>query len=100
MKTIKFSHDYPKLHGQTEAKLLNVSIVLNSQLQISPDLVKYDTLKSDGKYYKLDKCDYYMLLFLGNKNIPFTTFRKLVLQNDFYCKAVGETFRIEVENDK
>lgn len=45
MKTISFSHHYPKLHGQVQAKLLAV-IPLPGR-EISEPLLEYDTTFND-----------------------------------------------------
>ena len=45
MKTISFSHHYPKLHGQVQAKLL--AVILLPVREISEPLLEYDTTFAD-----------------------------------------------------
>ena len=45
MKTIKFSHDYPKLWGQKKAMLIDVNALPEDYWMDMPDnLVEYDTI--------------------------------------------------------
>lgn len=96
MKTIKFSHNYPKLHGQTSATLLAV-IPIRIDRNTPRDLIEYDT-KFDGGYFPLPTGDYIQLIFLGNLRIPFCTIRKAYPQSkvDYYTAAIGETFEVVV----
>lgn len=112
MSVIKFSHDYPKLHGQTSAELLAVR-----QIRIdrnSPkELIEYDTtyyvtreLSEVGlgvgtmkEHFPLPTGDYIQLIFLGNLGIPFCTIRKAYPPQkvDYYRGKVGDVFAIEVK---
>lgn len=99
MKIIKFADNMPKLQGQKTAKLVFWSALTGNQLAKHPELWKYDTLKSDGTNYKLNKnCYYFLLFFVGDKGIMFSTIRKLVDENKHYMSEVNETFKIEVLN--
>ena len=98
--TIKFSSDYPKLHGQTSAELLAVK-----QIRIDKDtpkeLIEYDTKKADGTYYELKTGDYIQLVFIGNFGIPFCTIRakRNRLGDDkekYYKDHINEVFAIEI----
>lgn len=97
MSVIKFSHDYPKLHGQTSAELLAVRPIRIDK-NTPRELLEYDT-KYDGGYYKLATGDYIQLIFLGNLRIPFCTIRKAWPQSkvDYYRGKVGDVFTIEVK---
>lgn len=97
MQTIKFSSDYPKLHGQTSAELLavrNIRIDRNTP----PELITYDTVKRDGTRYPLKSGNYLQLIFIGNYHIPFCTIRSAFpdRKEEFYRKHVGDIFEIEV----
>lgn len=46
-KAIKFSGDYPKLHGQTSAELIAVRDIRIDR-DTPAELLTYDTTKSDG----------------------------------------------------
>lgn len=95
-KTIKFSHHYPKLHGQTSATLLAV-LPLRIDKDTPKELLEYET-KFDGGYLPLKTGEYIQLVFIGNLRIPFCTIRsafrmeKVVL---YYAASIGETFNIE-----
>lgn len=98
MKVLKFADNMPKLHGQTTAKLVYWSALAGCQLAQHPELWQYDTLKSDGTTYKLNPNGrYFLLFFVGNKGIMFSTIRKLNDDNKHYMSEVNQEFRIEVE---
>ena len=73
MNTIKFSHEYPKLHGQTSAELLAVRPI-KIDAHTPKELLDYDTTYEGGRY-PLKSGDYIQLIFLGNLRIPFCTIR-------------------------
>ena len=98
MKTIKFNDDYEKLHGQTSAVLFGIKVI--SKNEMSKELIDYDTLKKDGSRYDLKNGDYFQLFFIGNLNIPFSTFRKINYENSSYWGCFGEKFNIEIVSDK
>ena len=101
MKVLKFADNMPKLHGQTTAKLVYWSALAGCQLAQHPELWQYDTLKSDGTTYKLNPNGrYFLLFFVGNKGIMFSTIRKLNDDNKHYMSEVNQEFRIEVEGWK
>lgn len=92
---IQFNNEYPKLWGQRKAKLLEV---LTIDLEnISEDLKEYDLKKSDGSYYNLVGDIFIQLIFIGNKNIPFCTFRSFTSDKyvELYNK-IGEDYDLEV----
>ena len=94
MSVIKFSHDYPKLHGQTSAELLAVRPIRIDK-NTPKELLEYDT-KYDGGHYKLATGDYIQLVFLGNLRIPFCTIRRNYppQKGDYYRGKVREQFEI------
>lgn len=100
MMEIKFSSDYPKLHGQTSAELLAVKPIHigNGTLK---ELIEYDTKKADGTYYELETGDYIQLIFIGNLGIPFCTIRsKRNRWGDdkelYYNGHIQEVFKVEI----
>ena len=95
MNTIKFSHDYPKLHGQTSAELLAVR-PLKIDAHTPRELLEYDTTYN-GRRYPLKSGDYIQLIFLGNLRIPFCTIRSAYPASKvrYYYNSVGHTFKIE-----
>lgn len=95
---IKFSHDYPKLHGQNKATLM--SILIRERSDMSDSFVEYDTVY-DGGHYPLPPGGYLVLVFLGCDLIPFTTVRKFSHDKFMrYYEAIGETFDIVVKQDE
>ena len=94
-KTIKFSHHYQKLHGQTSATLLAV-FPLRINNDTPKELLEYDT-KFDGGYFTLETGEYIQLVFIGNLRIPFCTIRSAFSKEKvmYYTAAIGERFNIE-----
>ena len=95
MNTIKFSHEYPKLHGQTSAELLAVRPI-KIDAHTPKELLDYDTTYEGGRY-PLKSGDYIQLIFLGNLRIPFCTIRSAYPASKvmYYHGAVGKVFAIE-----
>ena len=118
MKTIRFSHAYPKLHWQTTAELLAVRPIRidrdTPDVLLEYDTTYYEPLGYDRSYYAsvdlsdmpikrrfpLPTGDYIQLIFLGNLRIPFCTIRKAYPPSkvEYYTAAIGETFNVEVRN--
>lgn len=97
MNQIKFSHNYPKLHNQNKATLLDVRII--SYYHLHSDLIEYDTKNSKGEYYPLPKTNLIHLTFIGNKLIPFCTLRRHTTQKfSYYKNKIGEEFIINLHN--
>ena len=96
MNKIKFSHEYPKLWGQTTATLISVKLVYS--IHLHKDLLDYDTTYIDGKeicHYPLPFGALIHLTFLGDKNIPFCTIRRHTKQKmNYYSSKVNEEFEI------
>lgn len=110
MPTIKFSHNYPKLHGQTSATLLAVRELLFPKDK-NADLIEYDTtyLSPNGiGFYQLSNGPYLQLIFVGDKHIPFCTIRPKYggfskNKKEYYESLIGQVFQIvikEAENGK
>ena len=101
MKTIKFSGDYPKLHGQKEATLVAVTRIKIDE-NTPPELLEYDTKKSDGTYYELKHGTYLQLIFLGDKAIPFCTIRSAQPAHkvEDYKASIGQRFIIQIEKQE
>ena len=109
MNQIKFSHNYPKLHNQNKATLLDVRII--SYYHLHSDLIDYDTRYHfnerkdhhgtiqdyDEGYYQLPKTNLIHLTFIGNKLIPFCTLRRHTTQKfSYYKNKIGEEFSIVI----
>ena len=111
MKTIRFSHYYPKLHGQTTAELLAVKPIRIDR-NTPDELLEYDTtfydkpfkdatsLYAEKQRFPLPSGEYIQLIFLGNLRIPFCTIRKAYPPSkvEYYTASIGETFIVEVRN--
>lgn len=98
--TIKFSSDYPKLHGQTSGKLVAVEDIRIDK-DTPKELIEYDTRNSNGEYYNLKTGDYIQLIFVGNLGIPFCTIRSkrnryAEDKGVYYRQHIGEVFAIEI----
>jgi hypothetical protein len=107
MMEIKFSHSYPKLHGQIRATLL--SIIMSDRKNLNPELVHYDTLylEPDGvfpcveKHYPLPDGPLMILVFVGNKLIPFTTVRRWTAKiEEFYRQNINQVFDVKIMKTK
>lgn len=97
MKKLLFADNMPKLCDQNTATLVYWTAMAGCQLKQHQDFWLYDTLKSDGTFYKLNKDGRYLVLFfVGDKGILFSTIRKLNDENRHYLEEVGEVFNIEV----
>lgn len=97
MKTVKFNYNYSKLHNQKSGFLVWVDVVHMSETFPNEETYLYDT---DGKYEFELKKDYLQLVFLGDKDIPFTTYRDDNFENRIkYVGHVGEVFEFEVIED-
>jgi hypothetical protein len=92
---IRFSHNYPKLQNQTKAHLL--CIIKKHRSKLNSDFIEYDTVFTDSNgiksYFNLPDGDYIVLIFVGNKLIPFTTVRPYSREKwDFYKSNVRKWF--------
>ncbi len=104
VQTIHFDNNYPKLFNQKHAQLLMVINEFSGEVLKNkfPDFVRYDSIRDDGMMYAIDKSEKYMLLlFRGNSGSIFTTLRKYNPENaEKYNNAIGEIFKIEIEEPK
>lgn len=103
LKTIKFNQNYKKLHGQKIARLVAVFTGADGGefLRKFPDLIGYDKKTVNGQrvYFMSSDQNYILLLFVGDKDIMFPTFRKNNKENaELYGESVGELFKIQIEN--
>ena len=77
---IGFSHDYVKLYGQKYGTLISVKLVDVDDVFPPKEGLEYDTeyvdLKDINGCYRMERGRYIQLTFMGNKEIPFTTYRK------------------------
>jgi len=94
MPKIKFSHSYPKLHGQKRAKLIHVRRL---EQPLHEDLIEYDTRTSTGEYYALPKGLLLQLIFVGEKGIPFCTLRRHTANKEvYYRECEGKDFEVVI----
>lgn len=102
LKEICFDNNYPKLHNQKQARLvLALQEIPGEMLRKNFfDLMMYDTERDDGLYYGIKEDEEYMLLlFVGEKNIMFSTLRKQNQENvELYAESIGELFSITVKS--
>jgi hypothetical protein len=97
MKTIKFSHDYPKLWGQKTAILTHMVAIAGKSI-LHKDFLEYDTKTKEGEYYPLPDTKLIILYFEGDKRIPFCTTRRFTQEKyDYYADLVGSEFNIVIE---
>ena len=98
---IVFNNNYPKLHGQKHARLLAVFTGITSDILTNrfPDLMFYDTRRDDGRFYKIDEGEkYILLLFEGDKGILFTSLRRDNEENFVkYNTAIGQFFKVRIK---
>lgn len=101
LKEIRFDNNYPKLHNQKHARLVMVIQGLLGEMLLKnfPDLTFFDTLRDDGIYYDIKPEEsYILLLFVGDKEIMFSTLRKQNQENAIlYAESVGELYEIKIE---
>lgn len=96
MQEIRFNNNYKKLHNQKTAVLAQTGAIKGNT--IPEDFVEYDT---DRKYKINRKGNYLYLLFIGEKMIPFTTLRKLNIENvKKYVGREGDSFNIVIKEQK
>ena len=80
MNVIGFSHHYTKLHGQTQGELIAVKHFDVTNTSLPPLGRKYDTCYFDDnaeeQFHSLENGHYLQLTFMGELQIPFTTYRK------------------------
>lgn len=105
LKMIKFNKNYRKLHGQKTARLVAVFSGANGGEFLSkfPDFIGYDETATNGQrfHFMENEKEYIMLLFVGDKDIMFPTFRKQNEENAaLYSESVGELFEVVVEEPK
>ena len=120
MNIIGFSHNYTKLCGQTWGTLLSVE---EKCLSLAPDPVgiEYDTEYLDGasqekKHFPLSESSFekpmLQLVFIGNHDIPFTTYREvpkeyiptypLAKTRTYvpYSDLIGKSFAFKLKGEK
>jgi hypothetical protein len=94
---IKFTHSYVKLHCQTKAHLLGVT--KREFKSLCAEFVEYDTayLVQEGiGHYDLGTGKFLVLVFIGNKLIPFTTVRPWTEEKEKWYKSnIGREFDIQ-----
>ena len=74
---VKFNHDYSKLRGQRSGFLCYAGIIHVGD-KFPDEAYQYDT---DGLWEFKPNTDYIQLVFLGDNEIPFTTYRNDTPEN-------------------
>ena len=94
MQIVEFNYPYSKLRGQKSGMLVYAGIYHMGKC-FSKESYEYDT---DGKYPLEKGKDYIQLVFLGDKEIPFTTYRDDTKKNrDKYFGHLYEVFEFNVK---
>ena len=112
MNVVGFSHPYLKLHGQTWGWLLAVRDCEEEQCLPGPEGLAYDTAYPDPedpsrppRTYALElspETRMVQLVFIGNKQIPFTTYRLLHPPSDplrNYALFLGRPFAFKLRGE-
>ena len=99
MHIIGFSHHYTKLHWQTHGTLINVAVLNDIQMEAflnSEESIKYDTqhlgifgAPSDAPFNPDERLQ---LTFIGNRQIPFTTYRRVPDNYTPWCHWKPRTY--------
>lgn len=101
---IKFSHNYPKLHGQKSAYLLAVEPI-TIDANTPEELLEYDTTTTEGTRFPLKHGEYIQLIFIGcDYRIPFCTIRardhwfngQKSDKFSYYRSKIGQIFNIDI----
>jgi hypothetical protein len=102
---VKFTAPFVKIRRQTKAKLIFISVIDADSLH--PDFVEYDSLfynhKFQPRHMSLDFLSgkILLLVFLGNKMIPFATVRPYTESREkFYRSILGKTVDVRIEKFK
>jgi hypothetical protein len=92
------------LNGQTSGRLIYVGTFCINNLA-NQELIQYDTSYSSSHgvdYYPLDDGNYIQLVFIGNKGIPFGTFRKRYKEGrdrlSEYKTNINKIYQIDILN--
>lgn len=101
---IIFDNDYPKLSGASFGELVAVINNVSSEVLKTKwnGLLKYDTLRNDGRYLGIQDGIYYMLLlFIGDNGLLIPTLRKQNSENsEKYNFLIGSIFEFVIPEDK
>lgn len=121
MHLIGFSHHYTKMWGQTHGELLDVRrVTINANYPTTA--IAYDTQIENGEgagyssFYPISPGEYLLMVFLGNRKIPFTTYRKIpenytrwmaniwdedeMKDEPPYAELVGQMFAFKFKGEK
>ena len=104
---IEFKCNFPKLCNQANAKLVWIDEIRDCDFILKyphlKALFEYDTKQPDGKFYNINRGDYLLLFFVGDKVIMFSTLRRDNPSNrSKYINKIGKWFEVEIkaDNDK
>lgn len=104
IQQIIFDNEYPKLHGAKYGELVAViNDVCAETLKTKwSSLLRYDTLRSDGRFYGIkDGIKYMLLLFVSNNGFLIPTLRKQNKENqEKYNLLIGDIFEFVIIEEK
>ena len=93
---------WKKVHGQKEARLVEISqTFVDNDAPFCEDFIHYNQETADGNEVPLADGHYFILHFVGEKQIPFTILRRQNYEAlKYYRQHIGDYFRIEVKKDE
>lgn len=96
--TVEFDHAYSKLHGQTRGVLLLARLFqFDQDSDWADETMEWD---SDGAYPLKRGHTYVQATFLGDRQIPFTTYREPTARNlAKYMGREGRMFSFHIPSD-
>lgn len=100
---IKFDCNYPKLCNQAQAKLVWIDEIRDCDFVLKYPALKalfeYDTKRPDWSFFNINRGDYLLLFFAGDKGIMFSTLRRDNPSNrSKYINKIGKWFDVEIKN--
>ncbi|MDR1952382.1 MAG: hypothetical protein LBQ37_02560 [Elusimicrobiota bacterium] len=90
---IKFDRWFEKLHGQHKGLLIYVEDNFELSKETNQDFLNYDLRSIQLPPYEIPYGKYQLLVFLGDKNIPFTTIRKP--KTCLYTTDIGKQVEVD-----
>ncbi len=94
-------HNWKKLCGQKEAKLISTGQTYTmDDAPACQEFIQYNQETVNGNVIPLSDGHYYILFFIGEKQIPFTILRRQNYEAmKFYEEHIGDFFQIEVSDE-
>lgn len=104
VQQIIFNNEYPKLHNEKYGVLVAVINDISSEILKTKwaGLLRYDTLRSDGRFFAIqDGNKYMLLLFVSDNGFLIPTLRKQNKENsEKYNLLVGDLFEFVIIEEK